>query len=422
MTRFREEWKAYHSSQEVTLLLSGGGDSTALFHLLRLAEQPFRALHFVHDGQPAFAAASHDFCRRLCSEFEVRLQVETIKGKEFEGDLSWEAACRHLRYLSLQSKDGPFLTAHTADDQAETVIMRLLGGAGLAGLGGIYPQRADGVLRPLLGVVREELRVFLRQNDWDWIDDPTNRDGNRRAIVRSEVMPTLLQHEPSLYSILDRTSRRLREDEEFLRAAAHQATSKLAIPPGDSWELQGLQELPSPLLVRFLSSLRKALAGPGFRPRATLIEEAVRLIRRGTNESQVVFPGGWSIWVLGARVWVCPALPNEKWEVDPISPGEVFAGLRVSFVPQPGWEAWPLPEGASLRSRRPGDRYQGRAVKKILAATDQPPWVRNRWPLLVREGEVLAVFGRPTPAGVGGEPGLWIDFQPEQLRVQSKEK
>ena len=392
----------------------------ALFHLLGELGQTFQALHFEHDGQPDFASQSRRFGERLCEESVVELEVEAIQGKQLTGDLSWEAACRHLRYRSLQTRKGLFLTAHTADDQAETVVMRLLSGSGLAGLGGIYPTREDGVVRPLLTFTREDLREYLRERECTWVEDPTNFDGNERAVIRSAVMPTLLEHQPALPAILNRTARRLREDEEYLRSATWDWMKSFGTDQGDSWPLRELQKLARPLLIRFLQAACKALSGPGFRPRATLFEEAVTLLDRGTNEAHVDFPGGWSLWILGERVWACPRLEAVEWEAGEGAKGEIFPGLRISREAQAGWTAWTAPEGAVLRSRRPGDRFGGKSLKKLLAATGHPPWVRNRWPMLVRGEKVLEVFGRPTLEDDAKEPNIWVDFRPSLLRASVK--
>jgi tRNA(Ile)-lysidine synthase len=404
----------------VTLLLSGGGDSVALFHLLREAEQPFRALHFVHDGLPEFAIKGRRFCEELCDAHGVPLEVEQIHGRPLtqQGDLSWEAACRHLRYQSLSGKRGPFLTAHTTDDQAETLVMRLLGGSGLAGLGGIHPVREDGVIRPLLGFERSELRDYLRQKQARWLDDPTNEDGNQRAIVRNQILPVLLEQNPGLLSTLTRTASRLRQDESFLSRAAQAWMREHGTPEGDSWPLLEVQQLPPALLARFFRALSKAVSEPAHRPRATLIEECIKLAKNGTNEAHVPFPGGWSIRILGARLWVCPALPPEQWSSEPEQASEVCSGLKVSSEPREGWEAWHAPEGSVLRSRRPGDRFMGKSLKKVLANTGHPPWVRSRWPLLVKGDQVLAVFGMKVSDSLRAEPNIWLRFQPEVLRVR----
>jgi tRNA(Ile)-lysidine synthase len=382
-------------------------------------EQPFRALHFVHDGPPDFAHEGRAFCQKLCADYSIELEVVSIEGKSLvkRGDLSWEAACRHLRYKALTQRAGPFLTAHTADDQAETLIMRLLGGSGLAGLGGIHPRRADGVVRPLLGFERSELRLYMRENGFEWLEDPTNQDGNDRAVVRHQILPVLLAHNPALLSTLGRTAKRLRQDEDFLRGATHRWMTENGTAAGDSWPLAALQDLPPALLARFIKTVGKVVSGPAHRPRASLVEECVRLVKNGRNGAHVPFPGGWSLHILGSHVWVCPFLSPETWSAEPMQAPDVCPGLSVSSEPMSGWEAWNAPEGSVLRSRRPGDEFRGKSLKKLLAQTGHPPWVRNRWPLLVHGKQVLAVYGMKAADSVKRGANLWLNFRPERLRA-----
>jgi tRNA(Ile)-lysidine synthase len=403
----------------MTLLLSGGGDSVALFHLLRLHRIEFSVLHFQHDGDLGFARESRDFCRKLCAEQQVPFEVLPVAGRELaeSGDLSWEAACRKLRYEQIQRRAGTFLTGHTMDDQAETVIMRLLDGSGLAGLAGIKEKRGDGVLRPLLRFRREQLRQFLKDREWDWLDDPSNEDGNDRAKIRTQILPYLSQDRPHLAATLARTARRLGQDEAYLQECVTRWMRKTTSQEGDSWPHQQVKELSRALQVRFLKRVWASF-GPGrHRPRATLFEECFRIIERGTNNAWVDFPGGWSVGILGDRIWAKPKLPDSSWEISPFQ-AETHAAefLELSRDSGSGWIGWNVPHGSVLRGRRPGDRYGGKCLKKILANTGQPPWVRDRWPLLVRDQRVLAVWGLGAEASVTERPTLWLQFLPSMLR------
>ena len=414
---FLKVWRAFPAEPPVTLLLSGGGDSVALFHLLLSSGVEFRALHFQHDGDADFATASLAFCEELCRDFGVELLVRRVEGKRLmrAGDLSWEAACRTLRYRALREFPGCFLTAHTIDDQAETVLLGLLGGAGLAGLAGVSPVREDGVLRPLLGFSREQLREYLQRGGFSWLEDPSNRDGNERARVRHQVLPFLLEKWPYLTSTLARTARRLGEDEQYLRETARVWLEEQGGEGGDNWALAALRGLPNPILVRVLREFRRAFSPPYHRPRGTLLEEFRRILRKGRNDSWVNFPGGWSLGVLGERVWARPALPELPKEFDPLAPPALPDYFRVSLESHPDAVCWSVPPGATVRGRRAGDRFGGRCLKKILASTRQPPWVRDRWPLLVCGGQVVRVWGLEEPETTPALPSVWVSFSPQKL-------
>jgi tRNA(Ile)-lysidine synthase len=420
---FRRAWSRFSVSDPLVLLLSGGGDSVALFHLLRLAGIDFRALHFVHDGSAEFAERSRTFCADLCHDYGVALEVLEIAGHPLSqaGDLSWEAACRKLRYEAVQSRPGTFLTAHTLDDQAETVLMRLLAGSGLAGLSGIHEVRDDGILRPLLRFERERLRQFLQAGAFRWLEDPSNVDGNERARIRSKVLPALQADYPALKSTLGRTASFLAEDEACLEASVEEWLSRHTGVGGDNWLLSEVQELPRALQARFLKRLWRSAGNRAYRPRGTLYEQCFRLLERGTNEGEVPFPGGWAVKILGAKVWLALSSGEPLPEVT-LKPLErevaVTSYLSLSPRPVPGAAGWRLPaEGVLLRSRRPGDRFEGRSVKKLLAQTGHPPWVRECWPMLEKEGRVVAVWGRGGESEFSRQPNCWVNFCPSKLRV-----
>lgn len=424
LSLFSTEWRRLSPAPPWTLLLSGGGDSVALFHLLLQAPIPFQALHFEHDGDPQFAARSREFCQTLSASHQIRLDIEQVEGRALQGagELSWEAACRRLRYQSLKGRVGSFLTAHTADDQLETVVMRLLDGSGLGGLGGIHQKRLDGVVRPLLRFSREQLRAYLRTLGQEWLEDPTNQEGNERARIRHRILPSLLGYKEGLRRIVGRTALRLQQDEQYLVGQAQKWLQEHRAGEGDSWTLESMQRLDPALRSRVLRIVWSRMAGPAHRPRATLFEECFRLFEKGTNEGEVLFPGGWGLQILGPRVWLRPRLPSSDWQLTLPSQGDfakqaLEGAVSVSSRPMKGGTSWRCPVGAVLRGRRPGDRFRGRSLKKLLGALPHPPWVRDRWPILVYQGEVVAVWGLgEKPAEKNGRE-FWIHFSPSSLRA-----
>lgn len=380
----------------------------------------------MHDGNRDFAEAGRVFCEDLCARYQIPLEVVEIEGKPLtaKGDLSWEAACRQLRYHHIRGERGSFLTAHTIDDQAETVLMRLLQGSGLSGLAGIRLQREDGVVRPLLSFQRQDLRDYLRRQRFGWLEDPSNRDGNDRARLRNQIFPSLLEYKPNLLATLARTADRLLKDEEYLLGQVREWMIKSTAEGGDSWPLEAVQTLPPALLIRFLKLLWKSMSGPAHRPRSSFFEECTQMVLRGRNEAEVSFPGGWALVVLGARLWLRPSLNSTDWTLSFSRGGRAqgcLAGqesaVRVSSEPRPGAEGWGTPARAVMRTRRPGDRFMGRCLKKLLAGTGQPPWVRDRWPLLVVEDTVVAVWSFGASEEVKKDPKVWVDFRPDMLRV-----
>ncbi len=439
--RFQARWTELlgASGEAVTLLLSGGGDSTALFLLFLRAGVRFDCLHFQHDSAGDFSQRSADFCQKLCGEYEVPLELSRADARALQakGDLSWEAAAREVRYAHLRGLNGVFVTAHTADDQAETVVMRLLDGAGLAGLSGIRPRRRDGVIRPLLEFRRHDLRDWLKSCDQEWMEDPTNVAGNDRALLRGGLMANLLEERPSLVETLCRTARSLANDEEALSELARAWLSDH--DQGDHWPLEPLRKLPAAVSYRVFREIWRRASSGGRRPLGGVFRECERLLRQGRDNRSVHFPGIGQLRRLGSTLWLEPPslnpafwshrLPRDwptVWSRDDLivcPPGG--SATQHAHLVQEGWLRFPLAAGVFtegkqfvLRSRQPGDRFRGKSVKKILVSLGQPPWARDRWPLLVEGSDIVAI-----PSGEAVESGSaeadnrgWLFFRPWRWR------
>lgn len=440
--RFQSAWP--RREQRVVLLLSGGGDSVALFRLLLAVGQPFSSLYFHHHPRaysldpcqrrkkPSFAQASEEYCRSLCQAHGIELEIEPIEPESLarKANLSWEAAARQLRYFYLADKQAIYLTAHTADDQAETVLMRLLDGSGLAGLSGIKALRADGVERPLLGFRRQELRAYLKSLDQEWMEDPTNLDGNDRARIRNRLLSGLESFRPHLVSTLCATASRLAEDEEALTklATSWLATNSLG-ESNDHLPIEPLKKLSKAIRYRVLRQLWRQSCFWEGRPLASLFQECERLITKGADNKHVVLGQKVHLRRLGGYLWLEPVLPECAWSLslassDPLSlQGQGWhitkkrpaADSQAHVINLPA-RVFLANQEYKLRSRRAGDHFQGVSIKSLLAATKQPPWVRDRWPLLVNKNEIVAVPGISKEPQTGEGPDFWLLFYPHRLR------
>jgi tRNA(Ile)-lysidine synthase len=182
--------------------VSGGSDSVALTLLLReLSEHGgFSVVALAHVNHQLREDAARDeaFCRGLAARLALPIHVESVDVRSYAVSqrLSIEDAARRLRYESLRRsalevRADRVAVGHTRDDQAETFLLKLIRGAGMAGLGGVYPQRGD-VIRPLLDVPRSDLRDYLRTLNQQWVEDDTNLDlKNPRNRIRHRVLPEL---------------------------------------------------------------------------------------------------------------------------------------------------------------------------------------------------------------------------------------
>ncbi|MGI8968218.1 MAG: tRNA lysidine(34) synthetase TilS, partial [Chloroflexota bacterium] len=224
------------------IALSGGADSVALLSTAYQAARGDRpdwtvsAGHVHHGLRGAEADADEQFVGLLCAHLGVALQVQQVDTRDYAArrHVSIQTAARELRYASLekmrQDLQADFiLTAHTAEDQAETVVMRLLRGAGIRGLSGIRARRGK-VYRPFLSVRRAEVLAALQETGQGYRLDSTNRESvYLRNRVRQQVIPLLQALEPSIVPALQRTAQTVALDFDYLQSEASIALRALAI-------------------------------------------------------------------------------------------------------------------------------------------------------------------------------------------------
>jgi tRNA(Ile)-lysidine synthase len=263
------------SGSRVLIALSGGSDSVALTVLLRdLSEHGGFALaglaHLNHRLRPT-ADRDEAFCRRFANSVGIPLFVESIDvaGYAAAQRLSVEEAARRVRYEFLhrvanETSADRVAVGHTRDDQAETFLLKLVRGAGLTGLGAIYPQRG-GIVRPLLDVPRVELRVLLQSRGFEWVDDETNEDvENPRNRIRHRVVPELELVYPSAAASIARTAGLAREDGQWLDAVSRQCYEGLASRSEAELHIDAAAVLAQPPPIRrrvILMALRCAFPG-----------------------------------------------------------------------------------------------------------------------------------------------------------------
>jgi tRNA(Ile)-lysidine synthase len=208
------------------VLLSGGGDSVCLLDAAVRLGADVSALHVDHGLRPD-SAADADLCRALCDRLGVPLAVERLDLSSAPGNLM--AAARDARYaLAERHAAGDYATAHTASDQAETVLYRLAVSPGRRALLGMAPRRGR-LVRPLLAVTRDEVRGYCSERGLDWREDPANEDVRfARARVRAEVLPALRELNPAAELNIAETAAQLREEAEILDGAV--AGLELTLP------------------------------------------------------------------------------------------------------------------------------------------------------------------------------------------------
>lgn len=251
----------------VLLALSGGADSTALLHRLSCLREKYGfslfAAHVNHGIRGADAARDAQFCRTLAENAGVPffLKEADIPSMVRDSGRSVEEEARLCRYAFfselMQKEHIPILvTAHHADDQAETVLFRLSRGTGLRGLCGMPPCRAFGegsLVRPLLHCTRKEILTYCNQNGLSYVEDATNADlSYARNRIRKKILPeleTLFKHPQERIAAMCDT---LREDETFLAALAETALREIVTANGAALDLERLKQTALPIRRRVL--------------------------------------------------------------------------------------------------------------------------------------------------------------------------
>jgi tRNA(Ile)-lysidine synthase len=254
------------AGSRVVVGLSGGSDSVALTRILiDLAEHgdfTVAGLAHLNHGLRPTAARDASFCRDFAQRAQLPITVDHAAVRDFAAaeSRSIEDAARRLRYAFLERAAADMhadriAVGHTQDDQAETFLLKLIRGAGLRGLGGIYPQRGA-VIRPLLDVSRNDLRAYLQSRAEAWIEDETNADlANARNRIRHRVLPELDRAlGGSSRPAISRAAALIREDGQWLDALGEERFLSLAQPKGDGLQLDvhSLLGTPAPILRRVL--------------------------------------------------------------------------------------------------------------------------------------------------------------------------
>ncbi len=407
----------------LTLALSGGLDSVVLLHaLVALRDQhPFglRAVH-VHHGLSPHADDWAGFCGRLCAAHAVELVVHRVQIAR-DDPAGIEAAARRARQCIFADLDTDFLlTAHQQDDQAETLLLQLLRGAGPKGLAAMAEMQTPSgwraaLLRPLLNVARADLLHTAQERGLAWVDDESNRDTRyRRNALRQQVMPLLERHFPGAGGTLARAAA-LQADaadllDDLARLDAREAIAadrldcamlaRLSTPRARNLLRHFIDRhgLPMPSLRRLdeaLHQLRDAQADA--RVRVPLGQVELWRYRGGAYLVPVPPPGAgpvrWrgeaTIWIPSAGVSVhMAAATGQGLRQAALAAGEVTFGVRAG--------------GERLRLHAGGPR---RSLKNLLQEHAIPPWQRERLPLLWCDGRLAWAAGIGFEADLCAAPG-----------------
>jgi tRNA(Ile)-lysidine synthase len=404
-----------HAGSAYRVAFSGGLDSAVLLDLMQelrlLSFFDLRAVH-IHHGLLAEADAWSRHCAAVAGKYGIALDILRVDGRPKPGE-SPEAAARAARYLALEALLNPgdiLVTAQHLDDQAETLLLQLLRGAGLAGLAampGAMPFGPGILHRPLLRFSRGEILAYAQDKGLSWIEDPSNRDERYdRNFIRRRIMPQLAERWPTVAANLARSAGHCAEAAELLDKQAKTLTTAATAADGSgSLDLDAVQRLP-PGEQRLL--LRRWIRNRGLRaPSAKLLERIRRDIVEAAGEhSPTIAWADGEVRRYRHRLYLVPPATDFDPSWTRAWNGEtplMLAGngrLAASLEPGPGIDPDKWRGGRiSVRYRREGDRIEPagrkghRELKKLFQEAGLPPWLRNRQPIVCVDGRIAAIGG-----------------------------
>lgn len=415
---------------------SGGPDSTALLHALahmpEARERGLRALHVDH-GLHADSGAWARHCAAFCKTLDIPLATVRVEVDDARGE-GIEAAARRARHAAFAEhlQDGEWLAlAHHRDDQVETVLLKLLRGAGPEGLGGMRARRPLGrgfLWRPLLETSRETLRKYLTENALSWINDPANRDPRfARNVLRSEILPRMVRHWPQAGASILHSARLCRAAAGYIENEVQAVLASLQ--RGDATlDAAGWVRLPDALRGPALDAWLRAhqLPAPPDASRAELERQAAEA---GEDRVPVIAWAGAEVRAWNGRLHAMRpgAAPADGWHAPwdgsplalPAGCGTLALhhGNRRTAYPDAACFKPPL----TVRFRRGGEHIKPsgdahtRELRDLFQRARIPPWQRACCPLIYANDQLLAVADLWTTArgkALFDEQGVRVHWSP----------
>ena len=441
-TAFLGEHKFFRPGDRVGVAISGGPDSVGLFHLFdRYApEQGWQLalVHFNHRLRGRDSDEDEHFVRQIaqtrrlpifCRQADVAAEARRTRS-------NLEATARSLRYdffqsLIEQKQLDKITTGHTANDQAETVLLRLLRGTGTRGLAGIYPTVGGKIIRPLLNLTREEILDYLKENHLPFRTDISNSDRSfARNRIRLDLLPRLeREFNPRIIPLLSELAERARDEEEYMVGEADRWSGAKTAGNNAAIPIPEFNALPIALQRRVLRRWVSHFAGPGSALSHTQIEALRRLASRSASGAVLHLP-----YRLVVRrefdhlVFAEAREPSEGYRYSVRVPGEqaiphlglllqfkiVDAGtFQATYNDHERWMGLDWQKVGSpllLRNWEPGDKFRplgdakGLKLKELFRQRKVPGSTRRRWPLLAAEDRIVWVRSFPPEAGAAVTP------------------
>jgi tRNA(Ile)-lysidine synthase len=447
LRHIREE-KLLRPGDRLGIAVSGGPDSVALLRLMLEFKDELgvvlSVVHFNHQIRGTEADADQQFVSERALFYSLELRAESADTPAFakQHKLSLEDAARRLRYQYFRKLlcDGVLnriATAHTMDDQAETVLMRIVRGTGTRGLAGISERIAVGggagsdaaIVRPLLPFRRAELRQYLRDEDQNWREDSSNLDlHHTRNRIRQLLIPLMeKEFNPAVSERLSELAEIAQAEEEYWQSETQAALALFASeepPMPHSMSVPQLQTQPLAMRRRIVRAIAERL---GVRLEFQSVEAILNLAQATkSGEKTLTVNDDWQVVRHGNQVsfeqrQVKRPIADYEYRLD--VPGEIEVpelGSRfrasLNAAPTNGTpNKQNMVTSLSIRNWRPGDRYQPahskspRKIKELLQAKHLQGWERLLWPVVVCGENIIWVRGFPSPNSDLGRHGVIIE-------------
>ncbi|MDH4192845.1 MAG: tRNA lysidine(34) synthetase TilS [Nitrospirota bacterium] len=343
----------------IVVAVSGGPDSVALFRcLVTLRERWNWDLcigHVDHGFRGAESEGDAKFVEALAKKFGVPVMVCRLHLNKQDAKLekqSLQEYARTVRYHALEKmvrdrKATKLAFGHTADDQAETVLMWMLRGCGTGGLGGIPPKRGANVVRPLLDIQRSEILSYLQERQEDFRLDSSNfQPAYLRNRIRQDLIPQLKTYSLGIVNVLTRQAHILRDDHAYLEELAHEAFQRTCVSDGTGerqFDRLALLQVPLPIRRRVVRQSLQQVVGNTQGPRFDIVERVLDRLEHGQS--------GWTIECNGVLVSQEYDRLVVRRRVERNLPAADLSSVRVVPLPIPGEVVW-FPTGQRIMVSR----------------------------------------------------------------------
>jgi len=388
--------------KKILVAYSGGLDSHVLLHLTsQFSDCEVRAMH-VHHGLQKVADTWVGHCQLVCDDLKIPLNIEYLELNLDEGK-SVEEVARNARYKALKEllqKDEVLLTAHHQNDQAETLLLQLFRGAGVQGLAAMPALSTFGFgqhVRPLLAETRESLALYAKENQLNYIDDPSNQDtAFDRNFLRNKIIPSLKARWPSIHKTISRSAMIQAETKQLLEEVAEQDLNSVCSEQNNTLSLSKLSKLS---LLRQKLLIRHWISVSGFSaPSEKKLKHIFNDVINAVEDAQpLVEWRGVQIRRYQGQLYIMKSLIEHdvkqiiEWNTQETI---TIESLKITLAALNLDEKEPV----TIRFRQGGEsiylpeRGGHHSIKHILHEAKVPPWLRSRIPLIYRGEKIIKVL------------------------------